>query len=210
VLDGPPSQHGRTVTLDVKLDKARIEDMLFMAVKDPKPLMTGGLQMTTKFLLPPGKTDVVDRLRLDGRFAIAKARFTSIDVQAKINELSHRARAKDVDAPKDNVVANFQGRFKLADGVIALPDLSFAAPGAQVQLAGQFALKPETLAFTGQLLMDAKVSQTVGGIKGMLLKVVDPLFKKDGGGSAIPIKIGGTVKEPSFGLDVRRVFKRGR
>jgi hypothetical protein len=210
VLDGPPSQHGRTVTLDVKLDKARIEDMLFMAVKDPKPLMTGGLQMTTKFLLPPGKTDVVDRLRLDGRFAIAKTRFTSIDVQARINELSHRARAKDVDAPKDNVVANFQGRFKLADGVIALPDLSFAAPGAQVQLAGQFALKPETLAFTGQLLMDAKVSQTVGGIKGLLLKVVDPIFKKDGGGSAIPIKIGGTVKEPSFGLDVRRVFKRGR
>jgi hypothetical protein len=209
VLDGPAGQPGRTVTLDVKLDKARIEDMLFMAVKNPKPLMTGGLQMTTKFLLPPGTTDVVDRLRLDGRFAIAKARFTSIDVQAKINELSHRARAKNVDAPKDNVVANFQGRFKLADAVISLPDLAFEAPGARVQLAGQFAPKRETLAFKGQLLMDAKVSQTVGGIKGMLLKVVDPIFRKAGGGSAIPIKIGGTVKEPSFGLDVRRVFKRG-
>ena len=209
VLDGPPSQHGRTVTLDVKLDKARIEDMLFMAVKDPKPLMTGGLQMTTKFLLPPGETDVVDRLRLDGRFAIARARFTRIDVQAKINELSRRAQAKHVDAPKDNVVANFQGRFKLADGIITLPDLTFEAPGARVQLAGQFALKPETLAFRGQLLMDAKVSQTVGGLKGLLLKVVDPIFKKAGGGSAIPIKIGGTVKEPAFGLDVKRVFKRG-
>jgi hypothetical protein len=55
VLDGPPGQHGRTVTLDVKLDKARIEDMLFMAVKDPKPLMTGGLQMTTKFLCRPAR-----------------------------------------------------------------------------------------------------------------------------------------------------------
>jgi hypothetical protein len=57
--------------------------------------------------------------------------------------------------------------------------------------------------------MDAKVSQTVGGIKGLLLKVVDPIFKKNGGGSAIPIKIGGTVKEPSVGLDMRRVFRRG-
>ena len=209
VLDGPPGTHGRTVTLDVKLDKSRIEDMLTMAVNDPKPLMTGGLQMTTKFLLPPGRTDVVERLRLDGRFAIARARFTKIDVQAKINELSHRAQAKNVDAPKDSVVSNFQGRFKLADGTITLPDLTFDAPGARVQLAGQFALKPETLAFKGQLLMDAKVSQTVGGIKGLLLKVVDPIFKKDGGGSAIPIRIGGTVKEPSFGLDVRRVFKRG-
>jgi hypothetical protein len=208
VLDGPPGKQGRTVTLDVKLDKARIEDVLTMAVTDPKPLMIGGLQMTTKFLLPPGKTDVVERLRLDGRFAIARARFTRIDVQAKINELSHRARAKNVSAAKENVVANFQGHFKLADGIITLPDLAFDAPGAKVQLAGQFALKPETLAFSGQLLMDAKVSQTVGGIKGLLLKVVDPIFKKDGGGSAIPIKVGGTVKEPSFGLDVRRVFRR--
>jgi hypothetical protein len=209
VLDGRPGEHGRTVTLDVKLDKARIEDMLTMAVSDPKPLMTGGLQMTTKFLLPPGTSDVVERLRLDGRFAIAKARFTKIDVQAKINELSHRAQAKNVDAPKDNVVSNFQGRFKLADGKIALPDLTFDAPGAKVQLAGQFALKSEALAFKGQLLMDAKISQTVGGIKGVLLKVVDPIFRKSGGGSAIPIKIGGTVKEPAFGLDVRRVFRRG-
>jgi hypothetical protein len=209
VLDAPPGRHGRTVTLDVKLDKARIEDMLTMAVKDPKPLMTGALQMTTKFLLPPGETDVVERLRLDGRFVIAKARFTRIDVQAKINELSHRARAKDAETAKDNVVSNFQGRFKLADGTISLPDLAFETPGAKVQLAGQFALKPETLDFKGRLLMDAKISQTVGGIKGLLLKVVDPIFKKDGGGSAIPIKIGGTVKEPSFGLDVRRVFRRG-
>lgn len=209
VLDSPPGRHGRTVTLDVKLDKARIEDMLTMAVKDPKPLMTGALQMTTKFLLPPGETDVVERLRLDGRFVIAKARFTRIDVQARINELSHRARAKDAEMAKDNVVSNFQGRFKLADGTIRLPDLAFDTPGAKVQLAGQFALKPETLDFKGRLLMDAKISQTVGGIKGLLLKVVDPIFKKDGGGSAIPIRIGGTVKEPSFGLDVRRVFRRG-
>ena len=209
VLDGPPGSAGRTVTLDVKLDKARIEDILMMAVNDPKPAMTGGLQMTTKFLLPPGETDVVERLRLDGRFAIARARFTRIDVQARINELSHRAQAKDVDAAKDNVVSNFQGRFKLANGRIALPDLAFATPGAKVELAGQFALKPQTLDFKGQLLMDAKISQTVGGIKRLLLKVVDPLFRKNGGGSAIPIKIGGTVKEPAVGLDMRRVFRRG-
>src|SRR5260370_25186708 len=97
-LDGPPGARGRTVTPDIKLDKARIEDVLTMAVNDPKPLMTGGLQMTTKFLLPPGDTDVVERLRLNGRFAIAKARFTKIDVQARINDLSHRAQAKN---PRD-------------------------------------------------------------------------------------------------------------
>jgi hypothetical protein len=44
----------------------------------------------------------------------------------------------------------------------------------------------------------------------VLLKVVDPLFKqKNGSGSAIPIKIAGSRSAPDFGLDVRRVFKRG-
>ena len=50
------------------MDKSRIEDMMKMAVKTPKPPMTGALQLTTKFLLPPGENDVVERLRLDGRF----------------------------------------------------------------------------------------------------------------------------------------------
>jgi hypothetical protein len=60
------------------------------------------------------------------------------------------------------------------------------------------------------LLLDAKISQTVTGWKSILLKVVDPLFKqKDGSGSAIPIKIGGTRNAPDFGLDVHRVFHRG-
>ena len=33
--------------------------------------------------------------------------------------------------------------------------------------------------------------------------------QKDGSGSAIPIKIGGSRTAPDFGLDVRRVFRRG-
>jgi hypothetical protein len=64
--------------------------------------------------------------------------------------------------------------------------------------------------FKGQLLLDAKISETVTGFKSVLLKAVDPLFKqKDGSGSAIPIKIAGSRNAPDFGLDVKRVFKKG-
>ena len=66
-----------------------------------------------------------------------------------------------------------------------------------------------TLSGNRLLLLDAKVSETTTGVKSLLLKVVDPLFKKDGGGSAIPIKIEGTRHDPKFGLDVRRIFKKG-
>jgi hypothetical protein len=43
----------------------------------------------------------------------------------------------------------------------------------------------------------------------MLLKIVDPIFAKPGGGSSIPIKIEGTRSDPKFGLDRDRVFNRG-
>jgi hypothetical protein len=152
---------------------------------------------------------VADRLQLDGRFAIAEARFTSYDVQGKINALSHRGRGNTSDTGKASVVSNFQGRFKLGHGALRLPELQFSVPGAAVKLAGTYALKPETLDFKGSLLLDAKISQTQTGIKSLLLKIIDPLFKqKDGTGSAIPIKISGTRNAPSFGLDYRRVFHR--
>ena len=210
VLDAPKGQHGRTVTLDVAMDKARIDDVMKMAVKTASPPMVGALKLDTKFVLPPGETDVVDRLRLDGRFSILKARFTNYDVQAKIEELSTRGRGRTSEAAKARVASDFQGRFKLADGRLSLPEVTFDVPGARVELAGYYGLKSEVIDFKGQLLMDAKVSQTTTGWKSLLLKVVDPLFKqKDGSGSAIPIKIKGTRNAPEFGLDVRRVFKRG-
>jgi hypothetical protein len=207
IIDEPGHQKGRPVVLDIQMDRARIEDVMRMAVKTAKPPMTGALKLTTKFLLPPGDRDVPERLQLDGRFALERAMFTNYDVQGKIAELSHRGRGKAPDAPRQAVPSDFQGRFKLADGALTLPDLTFAVPGAQVQLAGQYALKPETIAFRGALLMDAKISETTTGFKSLLLKAIDPFFSKDGGGSKVPIKIEGTREAPKFGLDMGRVFK---
>ena len=207
VIDAKPSAHGRIVTLDVTMDRARIEDVMMMAVKGDPP-MRGALHLKTKFVLPPGETDVVDRLRLDGTFAVGRARFTNYDVQGRINELSRRSRGQTADDPKDRVVSDFQGRFQLGNGRLALPALTFSVPGAQVELAGGYALKPEMLDFQGRLLMDAKVSETQTGFKSLLLKVVDPLFKRRGGGSQIPIHVRGKRSDPSIGIDMGRVFKR--
>jgi hypothetical protein len=209
VLDGPPGEGGRTVSLDVNMPKARIEDVMKMAVRQNTPPLVGALQVTTKFLLPPGKTDVVDRLRLNGRFTMAGARFTNREVQSKIMELSHRGRGRKPEAIQEAVASDFKGQFVLGDGRLVLKELMFAVPGAQVRLAGTYALKPETLAFKGNLLLDAKVSQTVSGWRSILLKIADPLFSRDGGGSSIPIKIEGQRNDPKFGLDMGRVFRKG-
>src|SRR5262249_23958620 len=202
VLDGPPGQKGRTVSLDVSIPKGRIEDVMLMAVKSPKPPMIGALELTTKFLLPPGESDVADRLRLNGRFAISRAKFSSDDVQRKIVELSYRDRGKANEQPIEQVASDFRGRFILANGRLDLPELVFAVPGAQVKLAGTYVLKRETVDFKGNLLLDAKVSETVTGFKSVLLKIADPFFSRKGGGSIVPIKIEGTRDNPKFGLDM--------
>ena len=208
VIDEPEHVEGRPVVLDVRMDHARIEDVMRMAVKSDQPPMIGALSLTTHFLLPPEKMDVSQRLQLDGRFSIAGARFTNVDVQEKIDELSQRSRGTPEPERKDRVLSNFSGRFRLAKGDLTLPDLTFGVPGAQVHLAGGYALKPETLDFHGTMEMDAKISQTTTGVKSLLLKAVDPLFGRPGGGSEVPFKITGTRKNPEFGLDVRRVLKR--
>jgi hypothetical protein len=191
------------------MERARIEDIMRMAVKSDQPPMTGGLVLTTTLVLPPGEADVAERLELDGQFALASAKFTSYDVQGKIEELSKRGRGANPSSPRDRVVSNFEGRFQLAGGVLRLPALQFSVPGAAVQLAGAYALAPETLDFKGQLLLDAKISQTTTGFKSLLLRAVDPLFRqKDGTGSALPIKIAGHRDAPEFGLDVRRALTR--
>jgi hypothetical protein len=41
----------------------------------------------------------------------------------------------------------------------------------------------------------------------MMLKPVDPFFKKNGAGAEIPVKISGTKSAPKFGLDLRHKGK---
>jgi hypothetical protein len=208
---GTRESKGRTVKLDVAINRGRLEDILKLAIKTPAPPMVGQLQLSTTFVLPPGETDVVNRLRLKGRFSIQGTRFTNLDVQGKINELSQRSSVKDSrpETPPQ-VTSRFNGTFALKDGSLAIPDVSFDVPGATVQLAGQYKLVPETIDFKGTLYMDAKVSQTTTGFKSLLLKIVDPLFSRKGGGSAVPIKISGERSNPSFGLDRSRLFHRDR
>ena len=208
---GNPNQHGRTVSLAVSIDRGRLEDLLRLAVSAQKAPMTGAVRLKTSFLLPPGDVDVVRKLKLDGRFTLADTRFTSGTVQERINELSRRGRGKpdDVEA-SSHVSSKFDGRFTLDGGTLHIPDVTFDVPGALVQLAGGYTLEHGTMDFDGTLFMDAKVSDTTTGLKRVLLKVVDPLFRRDGGGSAIPIRIRGTREDPQFGMDKGRIFSHKR
>jgi hypothetical protein len=195
--------------LNVHISEGRLEDLLTLAVKADKPLMLGRVGLDTDFELPPGEEDVIEKLRLAGKFDVASARFTNPDVQRKLSGMSQRARGKDPDEEAQNVVSDLSGRFTLKHGTLSFADLSFGLPGALVQLHGSYGLRRETIAFDGWLRMEATISQAVGGgrIKRFLLKAIDPIFRKKGAGALIPIRIRGTREKPEFGLDVGKVFK---
>ena len=115
-----------------------------------------------------------------------------------------------VTGNQNPVLSNFDGRLVMSHGTIRFPELRFTVPSAGVELTGQFGLSKQTLDFSGVLRLDAKVSQTTTGIRHWLLMLADPLFARQGGGSAVPIRITGTSRQPSFGLDRSRPFGRFR
>ena len=170
--------------------------------------MKGAIRFDTKVRIPPGETPVIERLQLNGSFQLDRVRFTNPDVQRKIASLSHHAQGEPKDTDTSDVTAQFAGRFSLRHGILGLPQLQFEVPGASVTLHGQYALQSGDIDFLGDAKLDATVSQMTTGIKHILLKPVDPLFKRDGAGTVLPIKISGTRGSPSFKLDIGRVLKR--
>ena len=202
---------GRHVALDIKIHEARIEDVLRLAVKGDKAPLTGRMEMTTTFLLPAGEADVIDRLNLNGVFRLAQARFSNINIQRRIEALSQRARGNENPEPGgagSSVVSNLRGRFVLRRARLDFSELTFAIPGAEVQLAGLYDLHGEMLDFKGDLLLDASLADMTSGFKAFLARLAQPFFRRQGGGSRLPIKISGPRSKPEFGLDMGRVFRR--
>jgi len=204
---------GHDIHLDVTINKGRIEDLLELGVKTDPPVMTGSVQLKTKFYLPPGNQPVNQKLQLNGTFSVEDISFTNDNIQKKMDQLSLRSRgkaaeAKDLDNEtgvqlpgQQDVQANMNGVFDLANGKLRLPKLVCTVPGAEIQLAGVYALDGSEFDFTGHARMQASVSKIVGGWKGKLLTPLDPFFSKNGAGTEIPIKITGTNANPHFGLN---------
>ncbi|MEQ1574092.1 MAG: hypothetical protein ABL993_07575 [Vicinamibacterales bacterium] len=205
---GEPGAKGRTVSLDVKVDNGRLDDFMRLAVKAVQPPMRGVIGFDTAFELPAGQGDVPQRLRLTGTFNIQRGQFTSDAVQDKVDQLSRRGRGEPKNEALQDVMSTFGGAFTLRDGLLRLPRLQFRVSGAAVDLSGAYRLRGGDLGFAGTLKLDAPLSRTTTGFKSILLKAVDPFFRKAAAGTVLPIKVGGTVEKPAFGLDIGKALTR--
>jgi len=205
-IAGKPGQKGKTISLDVDIQQAHLQDVLALATKSQTPALTGGLVMQAKLDLPPGDMPVLKKMLLNGAFHVSDAHFNDAKVKQAIAELSRRGQGKPDDQSITDVAAQFAGDFRLAKSTLTFTSLHFQVPGAAAQMKGTYGLSAGNIDFVGDVELQATVSQTMSGAKKVLVAPLDPLFKKHGAGTYLPVSIAGTTDHPQLHLDWKKLF----
>jgi hypothetical protein len=204
-----PAKQGHIIKLNISAPNARIQDILSLAINSDKPFMSGPAKIKATLLLPPGKEKVLEKMVLDGQVGVEDAKWSSPEVRDKLESLSRHAEGKPQDEDAGSSVADLKGDFRLEKAVIRFRKLAFGVAGAQLNLTGNYDIGASKLDFNGELRLQAKLSQTVTGKKSFFLKMIDPLFSKEGAGTLLPITITGTRDAPTIGVSVfHKTFKK--
>jgi hypothetical protein len=193
---------GKTISLGATEVQGRIQDWLRLLSKADPPALTGAMNFRAQVLVPPGKRSFIERVNLLGDFGIDAARFIRSTTQENVDNLSQLAQGEKKNDDPASVVENLKGHVVLNHAIATFSDLSFSVPGALAHVHGTYGLLTEQVNLHGTLQVDNKLSRGSKGVKSVLLKSVEPLFKKKNAGEIVPIKIGGTFSHPTYGLDV--------
>lgn len=212
------SPRGKITSLDLNVSQGRIQDVLRLFVKEPRSPIVGTISFRAHVTIPPEGRPFEQEVGLVGDFGIDESHFTKPGTQKKVNNLSERAEGKkteekekgekkgeedsDADDP-ERVVSNLRGHVVLKNGVATLTNISFSIPGAVAYVHGSFNVVNEKIDFHGVLKTQAEFSKVGGsGIKSVLLKPFNAIFKKKRTGAEIPIKMTGTYSHPEPGLEI--------
>jgi hypothetical protein len=197
-----PDGQSKTALIDLKTSNGRIEDILRLFVKAERSPMSGSVTLQARMEIPPGERPFLEKVKLQGEFGVGAGSFSKLDTQASVNKLSAGARGEKDASDPETVLTDLTGRVALEDGTASFPDLSFGVPGAASHVHGTYNLTNHKIDLHGQLQVDTKISNTASGAKAILLKMMDPFFKKRSKGEVLPVRISGTYEHPFFGLDL--------
>jgi hypothetical protein len=195
-----PGKPGKTTSLNLAVQDGRIDDVLRLFVRDPKPPLEGGTTFKAHVVWPSGDQSFLKRVMLKGDFVIEHARWENAERQNNLNELSKRARGDKKDPSTPNVTAEIKGNVQMVNAVATFKDSACNIPGAEATLNGTYNLENTKIDFHGNLKTDASISDDTTGAKAVLLKPLDPLFKRKHAGAVVPVAMTGTYDDPHFGL----------
>jgi AsmA-like C-terminal region len=193
---------GKTALVDLSANGGRIEDLVGLFVKKEPAPMSGPVTLRVTVRIPSGDRPFLEKIGLRGAFGIGGGEFSQASTQEGINKLSAGARGEKDTSDPETVLTDLTGQVVVENGRAKFPELSFGVPGATARMKGSFGLVDYKMDLRGQLWVDTKLSNTTSGAKAVLLKMMDPLFKKRNKGEVLPVRISGTYQKPSFGLDL--------
>ncbi len=191
---------GKTALLNLAVQDGRIDDVLRLFVRDPKPPLEGATTFKAHVVWPSGDQQFLKRVILKGDFVIEHARWENTERQNNVNMLSKRARGEKKDPSTPNVTAEIKGNVEMINAIATLKDTACKVPGAEATLSGTYNLENTKIDFHGSLKTDASVSDDTTGAKAVLLKPLDPLFKRKHAGAVLPVTMTGTYQNPQFGV----------
>jgi hypothetical protein len=207
---GRAGQPGKTASVELATNDGRIQDILLLFARSQRAPMSGHTSFHAKVSIPPGARPFLEKVELQGGFGINAGTFTNSTTQegvnhlsegALFNEMDHHQAEKNEDDP-ETVLSDLKGHVVLKDGTARFSNLSFGVPGASAQMQGTYSLMTQKIDLHGTLKTESKPSNTTTGVKALILKVLNPFFKKKAAGYVMPVKITGTYEHPLFGLDL--------
>jgi hypothetical protein len=191
----------RVADIQMHSRAGRIEDLLKLFITAEKSPMTGITSFQAHIMLPSGNGPFLKKVQLQGDFGVGSGAFMQPETQKDVNKLSAEARSQNA---KDAATAlsDLKGHVVLKNGIATFNYLSFTIPGAFAIMQGSYDLISETINLHGVLRLNSSLSNLASGPKALLLKVLQPLFKRRSKGSKVAFKITGTYQKPSFGVDL--------
>ena len=213
---GSEGKQGKVASLEMSSRNGRIEDLLRLFVTAEKPPMQGAISFKGTTLLPSGDLPFLKKVEINGAFGIDAGRFTNPETQHGVDQLSENSESDEVikaekkaaggkekeeDVPL--ALSDVKGSVVVRNGTAKFSKLSFDIPGASAEMHGTYNLISQAIDLHGEMHMDSELSKTTHGVKALFLKPFDPFFKKKHG-SLLPVKVGGTFKHPTFGLELAK------
>src|SRR3954463_12560111 len=195
---GQQADGKHAAVIELNCDRGRIEDTFYPFIKSSKSPLVGNVAFQMHVVIPSGHERFVKKIEMQSNFRIHDARFTSPQTQSRISKISERPDQKQ---PNDNTLADLNGNVQLLHGIAQFSKLSARDGDASAWFRGNYNLTNQQVNMHGQLTTEASLGKTTSGIKSVFAKALEPLFKKSKHQKVVPVKISGTYRHPSFGLD---------
>ncbi len=180
----------KTTNLDFEA-QGRAQDALRPFVHSDVPI-AGPASVRGHALVGPAREGrgFLERLQVDGVFNVPSELATNPSTEKHLTEFSDRAQIHD-DTPNADALLSLQGSAQIRNGIASSRHLTFQVAGARATLGGTFNFHNQVVDLTGDLAMQAGLSHAVTGFKSVLLKPLDPFFKKGKAGAILPVRVSG-------------------